>query len=326
MVLTYRQVRSSKTDLPGGFSAGTWLGGLLFIIKFNGACLRPPVPRPLSGNSGMQVKYVDDSTQAASVNLRVSLEQDPTVRPRPLGYNERTGMRIISEENILQQELSKFQDFCTKNKLVVNSKKCFTMLFNRSRTRAFTPDFKIGSAALELKKTHRILGILIQDDLKFEAQTKEMVRRAAQTTWAIRRMKALGVDQDTLVTYWKSEGRVHLELACPMWSSSLTVAQSQDLDRAQRMAMAAIAGRWEPSHSRQLLELGLERLAPRRQRLCAVWAHATAQDSRHQDLFIPSGARPRPGKHAQLYRTPQTRTDTYYKSALPYLTRLLNGF
>ena len=92
------------------------------------------------------------------------------------------------------------------------------------------------------------------------------------------------------------------------------------------MAMAAIAGRWEPSHSRQLLELGLERLAPRRQRLCAVWAQKTAQDSRHQDLFIPSGARPRPGKHAQLYRTPQTRTDTYYKSALPYLTRLLNGF
>ena len=167
---------------------------------------------------------------------------------------------------------------------------------------------------------------MIQDDLKFEAQTKEIVRRAAQTTWVLRRMKALGVDQDTLLTYWKSEGRVHLELACPVWSSSLTVAQSHDLDRAQRMAMAAIAGRWEPSHSRQLLELGLERLAPRRQRLCAVWAQRTAQDSRHQDLFVPTGARPRPGKHVQMFRTVQTRTDTYYKSALPYLTRLLNGF
>ena len=92
------------------------------------------------------------------------------------------------------------------------------------------------------------------------------------------------------------------------------------------MAMAAIAGRWEPSHSRQLLELGLERLAPRRQKLCEVWAQRTARDSRHQDLFVPSGARTRQGKHVQLFRTPQTRTDTYYKSALPYLTRLLNGF
>ena len=167
------------------------------------------------------------------------------------------------------------------------------MLFNRSKTRAFPPEFQIGSAILNVKKTHCILGILIQDDLKFEAQTKEMVKRASQTTWVLRRMRALGVDQDTLVTYWKSEGRVHLELACPVWSSSLTVAQSQDLDRAQRMAMAAIAGRWEPSHSRQLLELGLERLAPRRQKLCKVWAQRTARDSRHQDLFVPSGARTR---------------------------------
>ena len=139
-------------------------------------------------------------------------------------------------------------------------------------------------------------------------------------------MKSLGVDQDTLVTYWKAEGRVHLELASPVWSSSLTIAQSQDLERAQRMALAAIAGRWEPSHSRQLLELGLERLEPRRLRLGKVWALRTAQDSRHTDLFTPTGARPRPGKHVQKYRTPWTRTVAHYNSAVPYLTRLLNGF
>ena len=53
MVLTYRKARSVEKRLPGGFSAGTYLGGLLFIIKFNGACLRPPVPRPLAGNTGI---------------------------------------------------------------------------------------------------------------------------------------------------------------------------------------------------------------------------------------------------------------------------------
>ena len=152
-----------------------------------------------------------------------------------------------------------------------------------------------------------------------------MVRRATLTTWVIRRMRSLGVDQYTLVTYWKAEGRVHLEMACPVWSSSLTVAQSQDLERTQRMAMAAIAGRWEPSHSRQLIELGLERLAPRRLRLCKAWAQKTARDSRHRDLFTPTGARPRQGKHVQLYRTPVTRTVSHYNSAVPYLTRILNG-
>ena len=52
-----------------------------------------------------------------------------------------------------------------------------------------------------------------------------MVRRAAQTTWVLRRMRSLGVDQDTLVNYWKAEGRVHLELACPVWNSSRPVSR-----------------------------------------------------------------------------------------------------
>ena len=158
MILTHQQARSSEVDLPGGFSAGTWLGGMLFIVKFNGACLRPPVPRPITGNKGLQLKFVDDSTQVASVNLKKSLEQDLTVRPRPLNCNERTQMKIINEENILQQELNKFQDFCTQNKLVINSKKCFAMLFSRSKLYAFPPEFNIGdSQNFTVKRTHRIL-------------------------------------------------------------------------------------------------------------------------------------------------------------------------
>jgi hypothetical protein len=326
MVLTYRQARSGEKSLPGGFSAGTFLGGLLYIIKFNGACLRPPVPRPLTGNRGIQLKYVDDSSQAASVNLKRSLEQDPTPRPRPFNYHERNETRIKESENILSQELTKFQDFCTRNKLIVNGKKSFVMLFNRSRTLAFPPEFQIGnSGILQVKKTLRILGVLVQDDLGWRSQVNEMVKRASKTIWVLRRMKALGVDQPTLTEYWKSEGRVHLEMACPVWHSGLTTGQSRDLDRAQRMAMAAITGRWEPSHSGQLRQLGLEALAPRRVRISRTFAERTAKDSRHMDLFVPSGARPRKGKIVKTYREQVSRTATHFNSALPYLTRLLNS-
>ena len=71
-----------------------------------------------------------------------------------------------------------------------------------------------------------------------------MVRRATRIIRAIRRMRALGVDQQTLVAYWKFEGRVHMEQNFAVWHSGLTSAQSQDLDRAQQVAMAAITGRW----------------------------------------------------------------------------------
>ena len=138
------------------------------------------------------------------------------------------------------------------------------MLFTRSRTHAFPPEFSIGNTdILQVKKTLRVLGVLVQDDGKWSAQVEEMVRRASRTTWVLRRMRALGVDQTTLVAYWKAEGRVHLEFTCPVWHSGLTAAQAKDLERVHRMAMAAFTRRWEPFHTQLLHELELQRLGPR---------------------------------------------------------------
>ena len=128
-----------------------------------------------------------------------------------------------------------------------------------------------------------------------------------------------------MVDYWKSEGRVHLELACPVWHSGLTIAQSQALDRAQRVAMAAITVRWEPSHTSQLEQLGLERLQPRRVRLCRAFAERTARGSRHTNLFTPTGFRERAGTHTLKYKESLSRTATHYNLAVLYLPRLLNS-
>ena len=81
--------------------------------KFNGACLRPPSPKANIGQhcTGRQFKYIDDSCQVASDNLKLSLEPDPVLRPKPLNSYERTQMRLKPDENILQQQLVKFEDF-----------------------------------------------------------------------------------------------------------------------------------------------------------------------------------------------------------------------
>jgi hypothetical protein len=116
------------------------------------------------------------------------------------------------------------------------------MKFSRSKKFDFPPKFTIGgSQIMEVKKSHRILGFIIRDDLKWEEHVQEMVRRATKTTWVLRRMQALKIKQASLVEYWKSEGHVHIELACPVWPSWFTLAQSNALSRAQRMA--AITGR-----------------------------------------------------------------------------------
>ena len=73
------------------------------------------------------------------------------------------------------------------------------MLFNRTRNYSFPPEFSLGNQdTLEVKREHKILGVIVQDGLRWQAQVEHMVRRASNTIWVLRRMKALGVDQDCL--------------------------------------------------------------------------------------------------------------------------------
>ena len=326
MVLSYLKTSSSKRPLPGGFGAGTFMGGLLFVIKFNGACLRPSIPRPFTGNKTLQLKYVDDSSKVATVNLKRSLERDPFERPRPWNFHERNQTVIRDEENLLQYELARFHTWAVENKFLVNTKKCYVMQFSRSRIHDFPMEYTIGrSEMLEEKKTVKILGIQVQSDLRWQSQVNQMISRASKTTWVLRRMMTLGVDRKTLVDFWRSEGRVHLEMAVPVWHSSLTLAQRKSLERCQRVAMAAIVGYWAPSLTAQLSELGLERLEARRKRLVARFAVATATKSRHRDIFtVAQVNRPRRCKRSLYYREPRARTAAYHMSAVPYMTRLLN--
>ena len=50
-----------------------------------------------------------------------------------------------------------------------------------------------------------------------------MVRQASKTIWVIRWMKRWGVDTKTLVNLGTSEGRLLIEMGCPVWHCSLTI-------------------------------------------------------------------------------------------------------
>jgi hypothetical protein len=73
MIMKYNGEYSSRKLLPGGGPQGAYLGGLIFIVKYNGAFLRPPIPRTVIGivtkSKSEKVKYVDDGSVAVSVNL-----------------------------------------------------------------------------------------------------------------------------------------------------------------------------------------------------------------------------------------------------------------
>jgi hypothetical protein len=227
----------------------------------------------------------------------------------------------------LQQELCRFQTETAENKFVTNKSKTFAMLFNNSRKHAFPPEFKMGGdELLEVKNELKILGVIVQNDLRWGAQVKQMTTKASKKLWLLRRMKQLGVDETTITTYWKSEGRCHLEFGVPVWNGAITRGQQRDLQRVQRRAVAAITGCGREDYTASCRRLGLEPdLGQRRLRLCRTFARRTAKNSRHKNLFtrLDNPRQTRGGR--KEWREPPCRTRRHLRSARPHLTRILNG-
>ena len=127
MYLSYNGAQSTQKMLLGGGPQGAYLGGLIFIIKYNGAFLRPPVPRhihgPVTKSRSEKVKFVDDGTVAVSIDLKACLVSDPVDRPRPHNYHERTAHILPEENNLLQFYIKDTEQFVMENRMVINKER-----------------------------------------------------------------------------------------------------------------------------------------------------------------------------------------------------------
>ena len=110
MILSYNGARSSPRSLPGSSPQGAFLGIFFFVVKYNGAALRPLIPRLVMSQCQSKYKtcklntctkhkhakdtheiYIDDLSEGEAIDLKKQLVKDPIQRPAPLNYHERTG-------------------------------------------------------------------------------------------------------------------------------------------------------------------------------------------------------------------------------------------
>ena len=252
LIVRYKGSHSSPRTLDSGATQGAKTGNIIFIVKFNGALLRPIIPRPFmrnhsqgtfprpfSRNHAIQEKYIDDQAIAASINLKKSLTVETATRPFPLNFHERFGLKIETHDNILQHEMDRFYSFANSNHLKVNERKTCVMLFSKSQTLDFPLEYHIGySDILTEKFSTKLLGVILNNQLTFEENTQYIVKRASRKLWLLRRLKQLGLDETTVLQFWTAECRPKLEYMAPLWTGSLTVQQSRTIESVQRTALA----------------------------------------------------------------------------------------
>ena len=238
MQLTFKGQCSSPRDLPAGSPQGAYLGVLIFIIKFNGAFLRPSIPRPalLQDVPSVKVKFIDDGSVPVSVDLS-DLVPDHTDRQRPLSFRERAGLVLPRENNLLQFYIHDVETFASNNNMIIIKKKTQGMLFTFSRKLDFPPEiFFSNGSFLETISETTLLGVVITDDLKWKKNTSHICTKARQKLWMLRRLILLDFSVHELFDVYRKEIRSVLEYAVPVWHGGLTLRQSSEIETVQKMA------------------------------------------------------------------------------------------
>ena len=326
MFMRYKGSSSTRKLLPGSSPQGAFLGILLFIIIFNGALLRPAIPRPNSLN----LKYIDDLSMLTAFNLKTFLVNDPVDRMKPLNLNERTCQILPSENNLLQEQLDCLERFTSNKLLKIKENKTNVMKFNFSKTNDFPPELVINgfNDQLEVITETKLLGIILTDDLKWAANTDYMCKKAYSKMWTLRRMKVLDVEPAVILDVYLKEIRAVLELAVPAWHSGLTLKQAADIERVQKVAVSIIlsdcnTGKSDFTYDMALVTLDIEPLGVRRGKLCLTFAKKTLK-SRHSDMFVKNGSQHFTRDKTKFYEN-KANTRRFFNSPQNYLTRLLNS-
>ena len=336
MLVRYKGAKSSLKNLPGGGPQGTLLGLLLFIVLINDAGFggqQNNVGEQLTSKDNLKLanqihlKYVDDLTIAESINLKEKLVSVPlSDRQLPDSYHARTGHALLPAKSEVYNQLMKTNEYAIENEMKINQKKTKLMLFNQSKGLDFMPDFTLSGQNIELVEETKLLGVTLRADLKWSSNTETMVKKANKRIWILRRLKNLGASLPDLIDVYTKQIRSVLELAVPVWHSSITQQERTDIERVQKSVLHVLLGDRYTSYEYALTLVNLESLELRREKLCLKFAKKAEKNDKHQKWFEPLNkartTRQKPDRYCNIF----ARTVRFEKSPIFYLTTILNKY
>ena len=159
------------------------------------------------------------------------------------------------------------------------------MVFNPCKKVDFRPELEFGDDQLELVEKMRLLGVTIRSDLKWISNSEDIVKRALNKLWIIRRLKILGANTKELVDIYNKQCRSILEFAVPVWNGNITKNEVTDIERVQKVALHIILGNRYENYRNALELTNLETLETRRAKLCLKFARKAEKNVKHCKWF-----------------------------------------
>ena len=97
----------------------------------------------------------------------------------------------------------------------------------------------IGNNGVERVRTYKLLGVIISEDLKWNAHAEYVIAKAAKRLYALRLLKRAGVMPKDILKVYLCNVRSVLEYAAQVWQDILAYL-SDSIESIQRRAMKII--------------------------------------------------------------------------------------
>ena len=167
---------------------------------------------------------------------------------------------------------------------------------------------------------------MINDKLTWDLNTSYLVKRANGRMRMLHKLVEFNFPLGDLITIYIVYIRSVLEQSCQVWHSSLTFENLTDLERVQKNALKIILRDNYISYESALNKVGLQCLVERREILCLKFAQSCVKHDLMKDIFPLNDIEYHVDtRNREVYKESKANTGRLQRSAVPYMTRLLNN-
>jgi hypothetical protein len=225
-----------------------------------------------------------------------------------------------------QDNVNKIADWTTENKMKLNEEKSNYMVFSRSNTE-FATRITMNGNTLDRVEEVKLVGVWITTYLDWEKNTRELCKKAYARLTMLTKLKYVGIPREDLIDVYSLYIRSLLEYCSVVWHSTLTVQQSDNIERVQKLCLKVILGSDYESYDQSLVVCGLEKLNIRRESRCLKFGLKSLLHPKHCNLFPVNPhvlKNTPPAANKEHFQVNWARTDSYRMSTIPYIQRKLN--
>ena len=175
------------------------------------------------------------------------------------------GLTKDSNSN-MHSNLDSIISWCLQNHMKLNLKKSKEIRISFQHDNPELSSLLIGEQVIETVQSHKVLGLTIQSNLKWNEHINSMVTKASKRLYIIRILRRNDVPVEDLTEIYFPLIRSVLEYCCPVWHNALPLYLAEQLQRVWKRAFRIILP--EYTYSDALTLLKCPRLVERREKFC----------------------------------------------------------